>query len=158
MLNKRDTFFCLGLGILVLAGVEALALDNPNNPIKPIPAAVKAAPMPPVVIASPPPPPPSFPGGNCVRTTFQTQMYKQACMTGGQMAAKDAAKAFNKEHQIKSCKNALAGNVFSRPTVADRPMADGVRHIVKTQALALGSRILKRAAARNKFVVKYDKI
>jgi NAD-dependent SIR2 family protein deacetylase len=39
----------------------------------------------------------------CHRTEFQTEMVKAACTTGGQAAAKDAMKAFNKDKKIKSC-------------------------------------------------------
>jgi hypothetical protein len=41
----------------------------------------------------------------CQRTDFKTDMVKTACTKdgGGQEAAKDAMKAFNKEHKIKSC-------------------------------------------------------
>jgi hypothetical protein len=41
----------------------------------------------------------------CQRKDFKTDMVKTACTKdgGGQEAAKDAMKAFNKEHKIKSC-------------------------------------------------------
>jgi len=39
----------------------------------------------------------------CVHKEFKTQMVKDACTKGGQAAAKDAMKAFNKEKKIKSC-------------------------------------------------------
>jgi len=39
----------------------------------------------------------------CVRKEFKTDMVKEACAKGGQTAAKDAMKAFNKEKKIKSC-------------------------------------------------------
>ena len=39
----------------------------------------------------------------CVHKAFTTQMVKDACTKGGQAAAKDAMKAFNKEHKSKSC-------------------------------------------------------
>ena len=39
----------------------------------------------------------------CHRTEFQTEMVKAACATGGQAAAKDAMKAFNKDKKIKNC-------------------------------------------------------
>lgn len=41
----------------------------------------------------------------CQRKDYQTEMVKMACTKdgGGQEAAKDAMKAFNKEHKIKSC-------------------------------------------------------
>ena len=39
----------------------------------------------------------------CVHKEFKTQMVKDACAKGGQAAAKDAMKAFNKEKKIKSC-------------------------------------------------------
>ena len=39
----------------------------------------------------------------CQRKEFKTDMVKNACAKGGQTAAKDAMKAFNKEKQINSC-------------------------------------------------------
>ena len=39
----------------------------------------------------------------CVHKEFKTQLVKDACTKGGQAAAKDAMKAFNKERKIKSC-------------------------------------------------------
>lgn len=39
----------------------------------------------------------------CVRKEFKTEMVKDACAKGGQPAAKDAMKAFNKEKKISSC-------------------------------------------------------
>jgi predicted Zn-dependent peptidase len=39
----------------------------------------------------------------CVRKEFKTQLVKSACERGGQEAAKDAMKAFNKSNNIKSC-------------------------------------------------------
>ncbi len=47
--------------------------------------------------------------GPCKRTDYKTEMVKAACTKGtkdkkaGQDAAKDVMKAFNKEHNIKSC-------------------------------------------------------
>ncbi len=42
-------------------------------------------------------------GTPCVHKEFKTELVKQACAKGGQPAAKDAMKAFNKEHGINSC-------------------------------------------------------
>ncbi|MEO8845106.1 MAG: hypothetical protein ABI591_05520 [Kofleriaceae bacterium] len=39
----------------------------------------------------------------CAHKDFKTELVKQACDKGGQPAAKDAMKAFNKEKQINSC-------------------------------------------------------
>lgn len=39
----------------------------------------------------------------CQHTDFKTEMVRDACKAGGQKAAKDAMKKFNKEHNIKSC-------------------------------------------------------
>ena len=39
----------------------------------------------------------------CVTKDFKTQLVKEACAKGGQKAAKDAMKAWNKEQKIKSC-------------------------------------------------------
>ena len=40
---------------------------------------------------------------SCVTTSFKTQLAKDACAKGGQPAAKDAMKAFNKKNNINSC-------------------------------------------------------
>jgi hypothetical protein len=42
-------------------------------------------------------------GGACVRKDFKTDLVKHACEAGGQAAAKDAMKKWNKEHDITSC-------------------------------------------------------
>jgi hypothetical protein len=39
----------------------------------------------------------------CVHKDLKTELVKQACAKGGQPAAKDAMKAFNKEKGINSC-------------------------------------------------------
>jgi len=39
----------------------------------------------------------------CVRTDYKTEMVRDACKAGGQKAAKDAMKKFNKDNNIKSC-------------------------------------------------------
>jgi cytochrome c553 len=39
----------------------------------------------------------------CVRKDFKTDLVKQACTSGGQQAAKDAMKKWNKDHNITSC-------------------------------------------------------
>jgi len=39
----------------------------------------------------------------CQRKDFKTKMVKEACEKGGQAAAKDAMKAFNKDKKITSC-------------------------------------------------------
>ncbi len=39
----------------------------------------------------------------CVTKEFKTKLVKEACAKGGQKAAKDAMKAWNKEKKIKSC-------------------------------------------------------
>ena len=39
----------------------------------------------------------------CVHKDFKTELVKQACEKGGQLAAKDAMKAFNKKNNINSC-------------------------------------------------------
>jgi hypothetical protein len=40
-------------------------------------------------------------GGACKRTTFKTELVKDACTKGGQKAAKAAMKSFLKEHKKK---------------------------------------------------------
>ncbi|CAN5804929.1 hypothetical protein BH11MYX3_BH11MYX3_04000 [soil metagenome] len=39
----------------------------------------------------------------CVRNDYKTEMVRDACKLGGQKAAKDAMKKFNKDNNIKSC-------------------------------------------------------
>ena len=39
----------------------------------------------------------------CVRKEFKTELVRDACKAGGQKAAKDAMKKFNKDNNIKSC-------------------------------------------------------
>jgi hypothetical protein len=39
----------------------------------------------------------------CAHQEFKTELVKQACAKGGQKEAKDAMKAFSKDHAIKSC-------------------------------------------------------
>jgi len=39
----------------------------------------------------------------CVRKDFKTEMVRDACKAGGQKAAKDVMKKFNKDNNIKSC-------------------------------------------------------
>lgn len=39
----------------------------------------------------------------CVTKDFKTELVKEACAKGGQKAAKEAMKAWNKEKKIKSC-------------------------------------------------------
>ena len=39
----------------------------------------------------------------CVSKDLKTELVKQACAKGGQKAAKEAMKAWNKEKKIKSC-------------------------------------------------------
>jgi len=39
----------------------------------------------------------------CVTKEFKTKLVKDACAKGGQKAAKEAMKAWNKERKIKSC-------------------------------------------------------
>lgn len=43
------------------------------------------------------------PAPACVTKEFKTKMVKAACAKGGQKAAKEAMKAWNKEKKIKSC-------------------------------------------------------
>jgi len=40
---------------------------------------------------------------SCQHKEFKTELVKKACAKGGQAAAKDAMKAWNKEKKIKSC-------------------------------------------------------
>jgi hypothetical protein len=43
------------------------------------------------------------PAAPCVTKEFKTKLVKDACTKGGQKAAKEAMKAWNKEKKIKSC-------------------------------------------------------
>jgi len=70
--------------------------------------------------------------GPCVRTTFKTAMVKAACEQGGQAAAKNAMKAFNKEKGIKSCNQCHSKLAPSYPL-----KADGLQQFVK-----LGGKLL----------------
>jgi hypothetical protein len=42
-------------------------------------------------------------GKPCFRKTFKTELVKNACSKGGQDAARDAMKAWNKEKKIQNC-------------------------------------------------------
>jgi len=46
---------------------------------------------------------PAESAGDCVHTDFKTEMVRDACKAGGQKAAKDVMKKFNKDNNIKSC-------------------------------------------------------
>jgi len=59
----------------------------------------------------------------CVHTDFKTDLVKQACEKGGQPAAKDAMKAFNKEKNINSCNKChskLAPSYDLKPDALDQ--------------------------------------
>jgi hypothetical protein len=59
----------------------------------------------------------------CVRKDFKTELVKQACQAGGQAAAKDAMKKWNKEHNITSCNKChakLAPNYELKPDGLDQ--------------------------------------
>lgn len=59
----------------------------------------------------------------CVRTDFKTEMVRDACKAGGQKAAKDAMKKFNKDNNIKSCNQChakLAPNYENKPDAYDQ--------------------------------------
>ena len=47
--------------------------------------------------------PASADSDSCKRTEFKTELVKNACAKGGQKAAKDAMKQFNRDKKIKSC-------------------------------------------------------
>ena len=54
----------------------------------------------------------------CVHKELKTDMVKEACAKGGQKAAKEAMKAFNKDKKIKSCNQChtkLAPNYELKP-------------------------------------------
>jgi hypothetical protein len=46
---------------------------------------------------------PAESAGDCVRQDYKTEMVRDACKSGGQKAAKDVMKKFNKDNNIKSC-------------------------------------------------------
>jgi hypothetical protein len=59
----------------------------------------------------------------CVRTEFKTEMVRDACKAGGQKAAKDAMKKFNKDNNIKSCNQChskLAPNYENKPDAVEQ--------------------------------------
>lgn len=54
----------------------------------------------------------------CVHKELKTEMLKEACAKGGQKAAKEAMKVWNKEKKIKSCNQChtkLAPNYELKP-------------------------------------------
>jgi hypothetical protein len=66
---------------------------------------------------------PSAAANTCARTSFKTELVKQACAKGGQPAAKDAMKAFNKDKKIKSCNQChakLAPSYELKPDALDQ--------------------------------------
>lgn len=66
----------LGLLSLAAATAAALLVANPSTPSADTP---------------------------CVTKDFKTELVKQACEKGGQKAAKDVMKTWNKDKKIKSC-------------------------------------------------------
>lgn len=72
----------------------------------------------------------------CRHTNFKTELVKAACEKGGQAAAKQAMKAFNKEHKIKSCNKCHSKLA---PTYDLKP--DGIEQFKK-----LGGKLLPGAA------------
>jgi zinc protease len=79
----------------------------------------------------------------CVRKTFQTQMVKDACAKGGQDAAKDAMKAFNKQHGIKSC-----NDCHSSLAPSYNLKADGLAQFTKLGGQAVVAEAPKKPDAR----------
>jgi hypothetical protein len=72
----------------------------------------------------------------CKTSAFKTELVKTACEKGGQKAAKDAMKAWNKEKKLKSCNQChakLAPNYELK--------ADGVEQFKK-----LGGKLLDKPA------------
>ena len=74
----------------------------------------------------------------CQRKDFKTEMVKAACEKGGQPAAKDAMKAFNKEKKISSCNKC---HDKLAPTYSLK--ADGVEQFTK-----LGGKLLDAKATK----------
>jgi hypothetical protein len=59
----------------------------------------------------------------CVHKELKTELVKDACAKGGQKAAKEAMKAWNKEKKIKSCNQChtkLAPNYELKPDGLDQ--------------------------------------
>ncbi len=59
----------------------------------------------------------------CVHTEFKTEMIRDACKAGGQKAAKDAMKKFNKDNNIKSCNQChskLAPSYENKPDAVEQ--------------------------------------
>ena len=71
----------------------------------------------------------------CQRKDYKTEMVKAACEKGGQPAAKDAMKAFNKEHKIASC-----NKCHSKLAPTYELKADGLEQFTK-----LGGKLLADA-------------
>lgn len=65
-------------------------------------------------------------GDACVHTDFKTEMVRDACKAGGQKAAKDVMKKFNKEKNIKSC-----NQCHSKLAPSYDLKADGVEQFAK---------------------------
>jgi hypothetical protein len=63
---------------------------------------------------------PSRAASACARSKFETELVKRACTSGGQEAAKEAMKAFNKQNKIKSCNQC---HTKLAPTYALKPDA-----------------------------------
>lgn len=83
-------------------------------------------------------PSPAESAGDCVHKEFKTEMVRDACKTGGQKAAKDVMKKFNKDNNIKSCNQChskLAPSYDLKP--------DGLDQFVK-----LGAKLIKPAAKK----------
>jgi hypothetical protein len=78
------------------------------------------------------------PAAPCQRKDFKTKMVKEACEKGGQPAAKDAMKAFNKEKKITSC-NKCHDKLAPTYTLK----ADGLEQFKK-----LGGEVLDAGAAK----------
>ena len=74
----------------------------------------------------------------CQHKEFKTKMVKEACEKGGQPAAKDAMKAFNKDKKITSC-----NKCHSKLAPSYELKADGLDQFKK-----LGGELLDGAAAK----------
>ena len=81
----------------------------------------------------------------CTRSDFKTEMVRDACKSGGQKAAKDVMKKFNKDNNIKSCNQCHSKLA---PTYSLKP--DGLDQFVKLGGKLIGGGKTKAPALKTK--------
>ena len=75
----------------------------------------------------------------CQHKDFKTEMVRDACIKGGQKAAKDAMKQFMKDAKIKSCNachSKLAPSYENKPDAVDQFKKAGGKLIADTKPAA----------------------